>query len=53
MGVMDLLCSILELGISTKEGEEAGIHVLIILGLLTDSGNYYLLYIVFLVSIIY
>lgn len=37
MGVMDLLCSILELGISTKEGEEAGIHVLIILGLLTDS----------------
>lgn len=39
MGVMDLLCSILELGITTKEGEESGIHVLIILGLLTDSGK--------------
>lgn len=37
---MDLLCSLLEFGVSSKESEEAAIHILIILGLLTDSGEY-------------
>lgn len=37
---MDLLCSLLEFGVSSKEGEEAAIHILIILGLLTDSGEH-------------
>lgn len=37
MGIMDLLCSLLEFGVTSKESEEAAIHILIILGLLTDS----------------
>lgn len=35
---MELLCSLLELGV-TKECEEAAIHSMVILGLLTDAGN--------------
>ncbi|PSN38110.1 hypothetical protein C0J52_00840 [Blattella germanica] len=37
LGVTNLLCSILELDGSAAEGEEASTHVLLILGLLTDS----------------
>lgn len=35
---MELLCSLLELGV-TKECEDAAIHCMVILGLLTDAGN--------------
>ena len=42
LGVTNLLCSILELDGSIPEGEEASTHVLLILGLLTDSGQLYL-----------
>lgn len=37
-GIMELLCSLLELGVN-KECEEAAIHSMVILGLLTDAGN--------------
>ncbi|KAJ9581282.1 hypothetical protein L9F63_023554, partial [Diploptera punctata] len=37
LGVTNLLCSILELDGTIPEGEEASTHVLLILGLLTDS----------------
>ncbi|XP_054262952.1 GTPase-GDP dissociation stimulator vimar [Macrosteles quadrilineatus] len=36
LDIMELLCSVLELGV-TKEGEEAAIHTMVILGLLTDA----------------
>ncbi|XP_021934913.1 rap1 GTPase-GDP dissociation stimulator 1 isoform X2 [Zootermopsis nevadensis] len=37
LGVTKLLCSVLELDGTVPEGEEASTHVLLILGLLTDS----------------
>ncbi|XP_046665551.1 rap1 GTPase-GDP dissociation stimulator 1 [Homalodisca vitripennis] len=36
LDIMELLYSVLELGV-TKEGEEAAVHTLVILGLLTDA----------------
>jgi hypothetical protein len=39
MGVTRLLCRVLELDGTVPKGEEASMHVLLILGLLADSGK--------------
>lgn len=49
LDIMDLLCSVLEMG-TTKEDEEAAIHTLVILGLLTDAGELSLVYVCVYIS---
>ncbi|RZF48501.1 hypothetical protein LSTR_LSTR007779 [Laodelphax striatellus] len=39
MDIMEVLCSVLEQGVLTREGEEAAIHAAILLNVLTESGT--------------
>lgn len=39
MGVMEILCDLLTYGIGTKQEEETAVHIYVILGLLTDTGE--------------